>query len=92
MQLGEVIGRVSSTQKMESLRGMTMVIIHQLSPEGNRQGGTLVAVDPIGVGDGQRVIYMTGGAATKALEAYKRPGVAVDAAIVAIVDTVSLRK
>ena len=92
MQLGEVIGRVSSTQKMETLRGLTMVIIHQVSPEGNRQGGTLVAVDPIGVGEGQRVIYMTGGAATRALESYKRMGTAVDAAIVGIVDSVSLRK
>lgn len=92
MQLGEVIGRVSSTQKMETLRGLTLVIVHQLGPDGSRQGGTLVAVDPIGVGDGQRVIYMTGGAATRALEAYKKTGIAVDAAIVAIVDSVSLRK
>ena len=36
MQLGEIIGRVSSTQKMETLRGLTLVIVHQLSPEGTR--------------------------------------------------------
>lgn len=74
MKIGTVKGSVWATRKAPCLQGQTFLVVDTL-------GGTLVAADYVGAGSGDRVLLVTGTAATKfSMEA------PVDAAIVAIID------
>ncbi len=74
MKIGTVTGSVWATRKAQCLAGQTFLIVDTL-------GGTLVAADHVGAGKGDRVLLVTGTAATRfSMEA------PVDAAIVAIID------
>jgi ethanolamine utilization protein EutN len=82
MQLAKVIGTVVATRKEDALVGFKLLV---LEIEGT--GGTIVAVDTLGAGNGDQVLFVTGGGARATLP----PGTPVDAAIVGIVDTVDVR-
>ena len=74
MKIGTVTGSVWATRKAQCLAGQTFLVVDTL-------GGTLVAADHVGAGKGDKVLLVTGTAATKfSMEA------PVDAAIVAIID------
>ncbi len=74
MKIGTVTGSVWATRKAECLQGQTFLVVNTLS-------GTVVAADHVGAGTGDRVLLVTGTAATRfSMEA------PVDAAIVAILD------
>lgn len=74
MKIGTVTGSVWATRKADCLQGQTFLVVNTLT-------GTVVAADHVGAGTGDRVLLVTGTAATKfSMEA------PVDAAIVAIID------
>ena len=74
MKIGVVTGSVWATRKADCLQGQTFLVVNTLN-------GTVVAADHVGAGHGDRVLLVTGTAATKfSMEA------PVDAAIVAILD------
>ena len=74
MKIGTVTGSVWATRKADCLQGQTFLVVNTLS-------GTVVASDYVGAGTGDRVLLVTGTAATRfSMEA------PVDAAIVAILD------
>ena len=74
MKIGTVTGSVWATRKADCLQGQTFLVVNTLS-------GTVVAADHVGAGTGDRVLLVTGTAATPfSMEA------PVDAAIVAILD------
>ncbi len=74
MKIGTVTGSVWATRKADCLQGQTFLVVNTLS-------GTVVAADHVGAGTGDRVLLVTGTAATRfSMEA------PVDAAIVAILD------
>ena len=74
MKMGTVTGSVWATRKAAGLAGQTFLVVDTL-------GGTLVAADHVGAGKGDRVLLVTGTAATKfSMDA------PVDAAVVAIID------
>ena len=74
MKIGTVTGSIWATRKAPCLQGQTFLVVNTL-------GGVLVAVDYVGAGTGDKVLLVTGTAATKlSMEA------PVDAAIVAIID------
>jgi ethanolamine utilization protein EutN len=83
MQLGTVIGTVVSTRKEEALIGFKLLVVE---PHESK-GGRIVAVDTLGAGNGDTVLYVVGGAARVLL----KQGTPVDTAIVGIVDTVDVR-
>ena len=83
MKLAKVIGTVVATRKEETLVGFTLPVLEPL----NEAGPHVVAVDTLGAGGGDTVLYVTGGAARIVL----RKPAPVDAAIVGIVDSVDLR-
>lgn len=83
MQLAQVIGTVVATRKQDTLVGFKLLVLENLDPSKTR----LVAVDRLGAGVGDTVLYVTGGAARVDLQA-QTP---VDAAIVGIVDNVDVR-
>lgn len=74
MKIGTVTGAVWSTRKAPCLSGQTFLVV-------KAQQETIIAADYVGAGTGDRVLLITGSAASRyCMEA------PVDAAVVAILD------
>ena len=87
MKLGRVIGNVWATRKDEELVGMKFMIVRNLDFDLTAEKGYVVAVDSVGAGVGEVVLYAAGSSARLTHATDKRP---VDAVIMAIVDKVDL--
>jgi len=87
MKICKVIGKASASLKHPSLEGIKMVIVQELTTEGHFSGKVHLSADPMGAGDGEIVAVATGGGAGAEICGTK--GVC-DAAVVAILDSVSL--
>jgi microcompartment protein CcmK/EutM len=90
MKLGRITGTVVSTRKDERLEGLRMYIVRDLSIRADGAGlvekdAFVVAVDSVGAGVGEVVLYASGSSARQTVATDKRP---VDAVIMAIVDAV----
>ena len=88
MQLARVVGTVVSTQKNQKLDGATLLLVQPLALDGAPRGSELLAVDGVGAGVHEQVLIVLEGRA--AGEVTGRQGAPVDAAVVAIVDSVDL--
>ncbi len=83
MQLARVIGDVVSTHKDANLVGLKLLILQPVAPDGTDVGRTLVAVDAIGAGTGERVFFVRGKEASFPFYPTEVP---TDAGVVGIVD------
>lgn len=83
MQIGKVIGTVVSTRKEDVLEGMKFLLVKNCDFDGNPVGPTVVAVDAVGAGVDEVVLYASGSSARLTRLTDNRP---VDATIMAIVD------
>lgn len=83
MQLGKVIGTVWSTRKDEKLVGSKFLIVKQLDLDSTLKDSFVVAVDSVGAGVGETVLYASGSSARQTTNTKNKP---VDAVIMAIVD------
>lgn len=88
MQIARVIGTVVSTQKHRKFEGAKLMLVQPLNADDSPRGTALLAVDGVGAGVHEKVLIVLEGRA--AGEALGRKAAPVDAAIVGIVDTVSL--
>lgn len=88
MILARVIGEVVATQKRPQFEGAKLLILQPETPSGERSGASLLAIDSVGAGRGERVIAVLEGRA--AGEALGRTLAPVDAAVVGIVDAVDV--
>lgn len=84
MLIGKVIGTVVSTAKDEKMQSLRLMVVRQLTIDGQESSGYVVAVDAVGSGVGEVVLYASGSSARQTVLTDKRP---VDAVIMAIVDT-----
>jgi ethanolamine utilization protein EutN len=89
MILARVVGTIVATRKDPRLEGKKLLIIKPVTPDGKDEAGYLVAIDTVSAGFRETVIIVTGSSARMAEGCKDQP---VDAAIVGIVDTVSLDK
>ena len=90
MFLAKVIGNVVSTQKNARFLGMKLMMIQPyVTREGKlvESGSSVVAVDSVGAGEGELVMFTQGSSARLTDTTKDLP---VDAVIVGIVDTVEL--
>jgi len=87
MYFGKVIGNVWATKKYEALFSMKMMIVQPISAELENLGEPIIAVDTVGAGPGEIVVYITASEAVIPLPVDFAP---VDASIVGIVDTINL--
>jgi len=87
MELARVIGTVTSTVKQKGLEGVKLLVIQPTGHKDRPVGNSLVAVDSVQAGTGDRVFWVAGREATLVLD---KKFVAVDAAIVGIVDEVDI--
>lgn len=90
MFIAKVIGNVVSTQKNERFRGMKLLLVQPyVNKEGALQisGSSVVAVDSVGAGVGECVLFTQGSSARLTPTTKDTP---VDAVIVGIVDSVEV--
>ena len=87
MILGRVVGTVVATRKDERLLSAKLLVVRPVSPDGQPEGGALVAVDTVDAGAGETVLVVSGSSARMADSLGQSP---VDAAIVGIVDSVTM--
>jgi microcompartment protein CcmK/EutM len=83
MLIGKVVGTVVATQKDEKMEGMKFLVLKQVDTEGRESSGYIVAVDAMGAGLDEMVLYATGSSARQTTVTDKRP---CDAVIMAIID------
>jgi len=87
MNIGKIVGTVVATRKDDTLLGCKLMITQPLTMDYKEIGQPLIAVDTVGAGIGEVVIYTKGTAARNA--ARKRES-SIDMAIVGIVDNIDL--
>lgn len=87
MILGRVVGTVVATRKDERLLSTKLLVVRPVSPEGQLEGSALIAVDTVDAGTGETVLVVSGSSARMADGLGQSP---VDAAIVGIVDSVTM--
>jgi len=88
MQIGRVVGTVVSTQKHRTFQGAKLLLVQPLNLDDTARGPALLAVDGVGAGVNEKVLIVLEGRA--AGEALGRKAAPVDAAIVGIIDTVTV--
>ena len=88
MLVGTVVGQVWATQKDPTLVGLRFLVVRPYVRGGDASAETVVAVDPIGAGIGERVLVVFGRAARHAIG--RGQDVGFQTAIVAIIDAMEL--
>ena len=86
MVIARVLGNVVSTQKNRKLEGTKLLLVQPLDLEGAPRGASVIAIDSVDAGVGDRVLIVLDGKA--AMTALDRGLAAVDAAVVGVIDAV----
>ncbi|WP_448533088.1 EutN/CcmL family microcompartment protein [Parathermosynechococcus lividus] len=86
MKIARVCGTVTSTQKEDTLAGVKFLVLQYLGEDGEFLPDYEVAADTVGAGQDEWVLVSRGSAARCIVNSTQRP---IDAAVVAIIDTVS---
>ena len=84
MLLGRVTGTVVASQKEPLMEGLTLLVLRQIGVDNVDGTGYVVAVDAVGAGVGEVVMYASGSSARQTGVTQNRP---CDAVVMAIVDT-----
>jgi microcompartment protein CcmK/EutM len=85
MILGKVVGTLVASRKDAGLAGQKLLLVRQVDPaSGEEKGGYVVAVDGVGAGVEEYVLYASGSSARQTEATRDRP---CDAVIMAIVDS-----
>lgn len=87
MKTGVVIGTVVATRKCESMVGNKLLLTQPVNIEKEPIGNPFVAVDSVGAGVGDFVLYASGTASRNSVQ---KPNSSIDAAIVGIIDNVDI--
>ena len=90
MFVGKVIGNVVATQKNEKFQGMKLLLVQPYITKERAlvpSGSSIVAVDSVGAGIGECILFTQGSSARLTPVTKDAP---VDAVIVGIVDTVEV--
>ena len=83
MLLGKIIGTVVSSQKDAKLEGLSFKVLQIMEISGELSSTYVVAVDAVGAGNGEVVMYAAGSSARQTAVTHNKP---CDAVIMAIVD------
>ena len=84
MKLAKVLGTVVATEKDSKLQGFKFLMLGLWGHDNKPAGGSVVAVDAVGAGVGEMVLFASGSSARQTAATDNKP---VDAVVMAIVDT-----
>jgi microcompartment protein CcmK/EutM len=84
MQLGRVAGTLVASRKEALMSGMKFLVVKQIDEANRETGSYVVAVDAVGAGMDEVVLYASGSSARQTEITRDRP---CDAVIMAIVDS-----
>ena len=87
MNLGRVIGTVVASRKDPKLEGFKLLVLQNTDLTGSPKGSQIVAVDAVGAGLGETVLFCQGSSARQTSLTQNTP---VDAVVMAIVDEVEV--
>ena len=90
MLIARVVGEIVATAKVPSHVGQKALLVQPLNLDGSDQGETLVAMDAVDAGVGDRVLVVTEG--WSAMTAVDRPNSPIDMAIIGVIDSVNIDK
>jgi ethanolamine utilization protein EutN len=85
--LGKVIGTLVASRKEPTLEGLKLLVVRACDVDGNPNGAIAIAVDAVGAGIGEVVLFCAGSSARQTQVTRNRP---VDATMMAIVDQVTV--
>ena len=89
MFLARVVGTVTSTIKHEAYKSTKLMLVQPTSPDGEDVDDSVIAVDTVGAGVGDRVIVLRQGVAAAQVLGIDRPP--IRSVIAGIVDTVHIK-
>ena len=89
MLVAKIVGTVVATRKDPRLVSNKLLIVRPVDPRGKADGGYLVAVDTVDAGVGETVLIVSGSSARMASGLKDCP---VDAAIIGVIDTVTVNE
>ena len=84
MKLAKVLGTVVATEKDSKLQGFKFLMLGLWGHDNKPAGGSVVAVDAVGAGVGELVLFASGSSARQTAATDNKP---VDAVVMAIVDS-----
>ena len=84
MLLGRVVGTLVASRKDEALTGQKFLLVRRVDLDGEEADGSVVAVDSVGAGEGDVVLWASGSSARQTEGTRDRP---CDAVVMAIVDS-----
>lgn len=90
MLVGTVVGNVWATKKDPTLVGLRFLVVRPFTSDGRESAETIVAVDPLGAGIGERVLVVFGRAARHVIG--RSHDIGFQTAIAAIIDTMELEE
>ena len=90
MMIADVVGHVVATAKHPTLSGRRMMLVRPVTPDGAAAGATVMAIDTVGSGAGERVLVVLEG--RSAGQAARQDNAPLDAAIVGIIDRIELER
>jgi microcompartment protein CcmK/EutM len=84
VHLGRVAGTLVASRKEALMAGMKFLVVKQIDEDNAETGSYVVAVDAVGAGPGEVVLYASGSSARQTELTRDKP---CDAVIMAIVDS-----
>ncbi len=84
MLIGKVVGSVVATRKDEKLENQKLLLVQVHDQQNKPKDQYVVAVDAVGAGMEEMVLYATGSSARQTTQTENRP---CDAVIMAVVDS-----
>ncbi len=84
MKIAIVVGTVVASHKEPNLEGSRLLILKNVTVDAQVQSEYVVAVDAVGAGPGEYILYAGGSSARQTAATHNRP---VDSVVMAIVDS-----
>jgi ethanolamine utilization protein EutN len=89
MLLAKVLGNIVATQKNVRYENASVMLCQQITPQGEETGSTILALNAVDAGVGDKVLIVQEGWSASTA-ATGKPGAAIDSAIVGVIDRIDL--
>ena len=90
MRIAKVIGNAYATLKHEKLKGIKLMIIQPINPEGNFKGRPIIVADYLNTAIGNLVFWIEDG--TTICKVNEERSIPLRGAILGIIDSIDMKK